>query len=133
MRWRVLMTTPMLATVLSGTAVATPGQGVSGTPGNPLGPILRLYLAQYVLPALAAAVVRDGTVVPSGVVGTRGAGADNTITVGDRFHIGSDTKAMTALVAAMFVEQGKLRWDGTVGEAFPIRRDDGSRSALRHA
>src|SRR3954454_10886807 len=37
----------------------------------------------------------------------------------DRFHIGSDTKAMTALIAAMLVEAGKIRWTSTVGEVFP--------------
>src|SRR3954447_2198445 len=37
----------------------------------------------------------------------------------DRFHIGSDTKAMTALIAAMLVEGGKIRWASTVGEVFP--------------
>jgi CubicO group peptidase (beta-lactamase class C family) len=41
------------------------------------------------------------------------------VTANDRFHLGSDTKAMTALLAAMFVEQGKLRWDATVAEIFP--------------
>jgi CubicO group peptidase (beta-lactamase class C family) len=41
------------------------------------------------------------------------------VTVNDRFHLGSDTKAMTALLAAMLVEEGKLRWSSTVGEVFP--------------
>jgi CubicO group peptidase (beta-lactamase class C family) len=30
------------------------------------------------------------------------------VTPNDRFHLGSDTEAMTALLAAMFVEDGKL-------------------------
>ena len=41
------------------------------------------------------------------------------MTLDDRFHIGSDTKAMTALLAAMLVEEGKLRWDTAVLEVFP--------------
>ena len=41
------------------------------------------------------------------------------MTIQDRFHLGSDTKAMTALLAAMLVEEGKLRWDSTVAEVFP--------------
>jgi len=36
----------------------------------------------------------------------------------DRFHLGSDTKAMTATLAAALVEQGLIRWDTTLGE-FP--------------
>jgi CubicO group peptidase (beta-lactamase class C family) len=41
------------------------------------------------------------------------------VTLNDRFHLGSDTKAMTALLAAMLVEEGKLRWNSTVAEVFP--------------
>jgi len=80
--------------------------------------LLRPYLSRYSLPALAAAVVRGGIIVGAGAVGTRRSGTTSPVTVGDRFHIGSDTKAMTALVAAMFVEQGALRWDSTVGSIF---------------
>ena len=41
------------------------------------------------------------------------------VTLNDRFHLGSDTKAMTALLAAMLVEEGKLRWNTTIREVFP--------------
>jgi CubicO group peptidase (beta-lactamase class C family) len=81
--------------------------------------ILTPYLARYDLPALAAGVVQDGKIVASGAVGTRRAGAAIKVTINDRFHIGSDTKAMTALLAAMLVEENKLRWDSTVAEVFP--------------
>ncbi len=81
--------------------------------------ILTPYLARYDLPALAAAVVQDGKIIASGAVGTRRAGAAIPVTIKDRFHIGSDTKAMTALLAAMLVEENKLRWDSTVAEVFP--------------
>ena len=84
-----------------------------------LNELLTPYLARYHLPALAAAVVQDGKVIASGAVGTRRAGADIPVTINDRFHLGSDTKAMTALLAAMLVEEGKLRWDSTVAEVFP--------------
>jgi CubicO group peptidase (beta-lactamase class C family) len=81
--------------------------------------VLRPYLDRYGLPALAAAVVRDGKVVAAGAVGTRRLGTARPVTIDDRFHIGSDTKAMTALLAAMLVEEGVLRWDSTVAEIFP--------------
>jgi CubicO group peptidase (beta-lactamase class C family) len=41
------------------------------------------------------------------------------VTTNDVFHIGSCTKSMTATVAAMFIEEGKLRWDTTIAEVFP--------------
>jgi len=80
---------------------------------------LRPYLTQYDLPALAAAVVKNGKVVSSGAVGTRRMGERIPVTLHDRFHIGSDTKAMTALLAAMLVEEGKLQWAATVSDVFP--------------
>ena len=85
--------------------------------------MLKPYLARYDLPAIAAAVVKDGKVISAGAVGTRRAGADIPVTTNDRFHLGSDTKAMTALLVAMLVEEGKLRWDTTIGEVFPELAD----------
>jgi CubicO group peptidase (beta-lactamase class C family) len=43
------------------------------------------------LPALAAAVVKDGEIIASGAVGVRALGRDVPVTIDDRFHIGSDT------------------------------------------
>jgi CubicO group peptidase (beta-lactamase class C family) len=89
------------------------------TAGALLDATLQPYLTRFGLPALAAAVVKDGKVIASGVVGTRRLRADIPVTINDKFHIGSDTKAMTSLLAGMLVESGKLRWDTTVGEVFP--------------
>ena len=80
---------------------------------------LKKYSAEYKLPALAAAVVKDGKVVAIGAVGTRKLGANIPVTLDDRFHIGSDTKAMTALLCAMLVEEGKLRWNSSMAELYP--------------
>jgi len=80
---------------------------------------LRPFLASHNLPALAAAVVRGGGIVAVGAAGTRRMGTEAPVAVDDRFHIGSDTKAMTSLLAATFVEQGALGWDSTVGAIFP--------------
>lgn len=71
------------------------------------------------LPALAAAIVRHGTVIAAGAVGSRMLGRAIPVTVHDRFHLGSDTKAMTALLAGMLVEEKKLRWDSNLAEIFP--------------
>jgi CubicO group peptidase (beta-lactamase class C family) len=74
------------------------------------------------LPALAAAVVSKGEVVAIGAVGRRRIDAAIPVTVHDRFHLGSCTKAMTALLAAIAVERGLLRWDSTLAELFPELR-----------
>jgi CubicO group peptidase (beta-lactamase class C family) len=81
--------------------------------------MLTPYLARYDLPALAVAVVKGGRVAAVGAVGTRRAGEKSPVTLNDRFHLGSDTKAMTALLVSMFIEEGKLRWNSTLAELFP--------------
>jgi len=69
-------------------------------------------------------VVKEGKVVAVGAVGTRKVGADLPVTVNDRFHLGSDTKAMTALLAGMLVEEGKLKWSSTLPDVFPALVED---------
>lgn len=80
---------------------------------------LETVRARFELPAVAAAVVRNGEIVAIGTAGTRRAGQSIPVSRDDRFHIGSDTKAFTALLAGMAVEAEKLKWTTTVGEAFP--------------
>src|SRR3954470_22852546 len=106
--------------LLLGTAILT-STGYAQDPrrGASLDPILQPYLERYDLPALAAAIIKNGEVIASGAVGTRRAGTNSPVMIEDRFHIGSDTKAMTALIAAMLVEGGKIRWTSTVDEVFP--------------
>jgi CubicO group peptidase (beta-lactamase class C family) len=81
--------------------------------------MLTPYLARAGLPGLAAAVMKEGKIIAVGAVGTRRADAQVPVTVNDRFHLGSDTKAFTALLAAILVEEGRLRWDSTLAEVFP--------------
>ncbi|MCK6453387.1 MAG: beta-lactamase family protein [Alphaproteobacteria bacterium] len=87
--------------------------------GKSLDAALQPYLARHGLPALAAAVAVKGRIVASGAVGTRRAGTNIPVAIDDRFHLGSNTKAMTSLLAAMLVEEGALGWGATVGERFP--------------
>jgi CubicO group peptidase (beta-lactamase class C family) len=72
--------------------------------------------AKHALPALAAAAVKNGEVIARSAVGVRALGTDVPVTVDDRFHLGSDTKAMTATLAGMMVEEGRLRWASTIAE-----------------
>ena len=84
-----------------------------------LNPTLEPYLKEFGLPALSAAVFKKGEIIVAGAVGTRRAGENIPVTINDKFHLGSDSKAFTALLAGMYVQAGKLRWDSTLGEVFP--------------
>jgi CubicO group peptidase (beta-lactamase class C family) len=94
-------------------------QSARSSPGASLNDILTPYLSRYQLPAAAAAAIREGQVVASGAVGVRRAGSDTPVKITDAFHIGSDTKAMTSLLAGMMVEESKLQWSSTIGQSFP--------------
>jgi len=71
------------------------------------------------VPGIAAAVVRNGEIVALGVAGVRTRGKGEKVAVTDRFHIGSDTKAMTGFLCGILVDEGKLKWGQTLGETFP--------------
>jgi CubicO group peptidase (beta-lactamase class C family) len=74
---------------------------------------------KYGFPALAVVVVKDGVICDRAAVGIRKVGDPTPVTTNDVFHLGSITKSMTATLAAMFIEEGKLRWDTTIAEVFP--------------
>ena len=68
--------------------------------------MLEPYCEKYGLPAIGAAIIKDGRTIAIGTAGTRKAGQKIPVSSGDRFHIGSNTKAITSLLAAMFVKKG---------------------------
>lgn len=92
--------------------------GRSGDGPEDIGALLEPIRAKAKLPCLTAVAVRDGKVIAEGVCGVRKAGSPESAEIGDKFHLGSDTKAMTATLMAVLVEEGKLKWTTTVGEVF---------------
>jgi len=87
----------------------------SSTPANSIAAICK----KRGVPALAVVVTKDGQICDRAAAGVRKRGDPTPVTTNDVFHIGSCTKSMTATLAAMFIEQGKLRWDTTIAEVFP--------------
>lgn len=84
---------------------------------------LEAIRAKHQLPSLAALAMIGGEVRASGAVGLRRLGGTEHVTRQDKWHIASCTKPMTATLAAMLVEEGKIRWNTTVGETFPELRE----------
>ncbi|WP_292110716.1 serine hydrolase [Brevundimonas sp.] len=81
--------------------------------------VLDAAFAAHAPVGLAAAVIgRDG-LVWAAARGVRRFGDPSPVTAADRWHLGSNTKAMTAAVFARLVEQGRARWAMPVAEAFP--------------
>jgi CubicO group peptidase (beta-lactamase class C family) len=75
------------------------------------------------VPGMAVAVIRNGETVATGFAGVRTRGKPGKIAASDKFHIGSDTKAMTAMLCGILVDEGKLKWDQTIGDTFPELKD----------
>jgi CubicO group peptidase (beta-lactamase class C family) len=71
------------------------------------------------LTALAAAIIINGRIYSVAAVGIREYGTDNWVTVNDKFLISSCTKAFTATLAAMLIEEGLMNWRTTIREVFP--------------
>jgi len=81
--------------------------------------VLEPFLKKHKLPAMAAAIVTGQGLEIVGAVGLRKMGADIPVTVDDLWHLGSDTKAMTATMIGALVEKGLIKWETTVEEIFP--------------
>jgi len=87
-------------------------------------PTLEAVRKKRDLPALAVVVVKDGKICDRAAVGVRKLGDPTPVTTNDLFHIGSCTKSMTATLAALLVEEGKLQWTTTVAQVFPELKMD---------
>lgn len=79
--------------------------------------------SQHGLPSLACVVIRSNAVIERAAVGLRAVGTEAHVTRDDVWHLGSVTKSMTATLAAILVDEGRLRWTETLGEAFPGEAD----------
>ncbi|MBK7644490.1 MAG: beta-lactamase family protein [Planctomycetes bacterium] len=71
------------------------------------------------VPGIVALALRGHDIVGRGAAGVRKRGAPEKVSFADQFHIGSCTKAMTATLAAILVEEGKLKWNTSLFEVFP--------------
>lgn len=70
-------------------------------------------------PAMGAVLLNRDGVIWSGVSGMRRAGESDPVVLDDRWHLGSNTKAMTAALYARLVEAGLAEWSATLAELFP--------------
>src|ERR1044071_9793254 len=71
-------------------------------------------LAEWQVPGLAMAIVKDDKVVFAKGYGVRKLGDPAPVNERTIFAIGSATKAFTAAALAMLVDEGKLKWDDPV-------------------
>lgn len=86
-----------------------------------IGAILAPICESVGVPAMAGAIVTSRGIEAMGCSGVRKRGEAVPVTVNDLWHLGSCTKAMTATIVGMLVDEGKLKWDSTLRDIFGDR------------
>ena len=96
-----------------------PTEAPAAAPPQNLSDLLEPLRTENDLPALAALVLKNGETVGLGAVGVRKIGDRTRVTIRDKFHLGSCTKALTAHLCAALMEEGLLNRTTTLAEALP--------------
>ena len=95
-----------------------PGKAVlARTPG--LNAALDATFAASGVPALAGLVAGPDGPLWTGARGVRQAGGTEAVTVDDLWHLGSNTKAMTAALYGRLVDQGRAAWRANLSALLP--------------
>lgn len=74
---------------------------------------------KYEIPELAYAVISADTILEMQILGVQRINTEYLAKPTDRFHIGSNTKAITSFISALLVEQGIINWNTKFIELFP--------------
>ena len=94
-------------------------------------------MADWEVPGLAVAVVREGEVILARGYGVRQLGQTAAVTADTLFPIASSTKPFTAAAVAKLVDQGRIHWDDPLSNHVPALQlpetDDGSTPTIRQA
>jgi len=76
-------------------------------------------MQQFGIPGVGLSLIDGGKVAFQGGLGVRTLGKPDPVDADTLFLAASNTKAMTTLLLAELVDEGKLRWDEPVTEAYP--------------
>jgi len=114
----------LLAAIIFSSQVSVQAPAAGSDANAKIPGLLEPVRQKHNLPALAGAIVTGKGLVAIGAVGVRKAGTDTRVTPDDQWHLGSDTKAMTAVLIASLIEKGRLEWSTSIGESFPDLAQD---------
>lgn len=109
-RWRSLL----LAAIAPLLAVS-PAPATDGDLAEKLAAVCKLHD----VPGIIAATVGPDGVIESAAAGVRKRGTNDPVTTDDKFSIGSNSKSVTATLAAVLVDDGTLAWSTTISEVWP--------------
>lgn len=95
------------------------GQSVKSQNDPRVAAVLEPIRTAHHLPALGGAIVTSRGLTAVAVTGVRKSGTDVAAAPDDLWHLGSDTKAMTAAWIAHVVGRTPLKWDAAIGAVLP--------------
>ena len=84
-----------------------------------LAELLEKTRAKHELPGMAAAVIRSGEPTRLAVAGIRKRGTEVRAGADDQWHLGSNSKPITAFLIALLIDLGLLDWDTPLEQIFP--------------
>ena len=79
-------------------------------------------MQRFSIPGAGLSLIEGGRIVFEGGFGVKTLGKPDPVGADTLFLAASDTKAMTTLLLAELVDEGKLRWDQPVTEVYPSFR-----------
>jgi CubicO group peptidase (beta-lactamase class C family) len=79
-------------------------------------------MQRFSIPGVGLSLIDSGKIVFEGGFGVKTLGKPDPVGADTLFLAASDTKAMTTLLLAELVDEGKLRWDQPVTEVYPSFR-----------
>ncbi len=82
-------------------------------------PYVEQALRDWKVPGVAIAIVKNDSVVYARGYGVKTLGKPDPVTANTIFAIGSSSKAFTATLMGMLVDDGKVRWDDPVSKLLP--------------
>lgn len=102
-------------------------ESFAGRKAHPLDPTRQTILKEFVAnamkmfgtPGVGLALIDGGKTIWVGGLGVKELGKPDAVDADTLFMAASNTKALTTLLMARLVDEGKLRWDQPVTEAFP--------------
>lgn len=87
-----------------------------------LAAVLEEAAEKHGVPAITAAVIRDGAIAEQAAVGTTATEGGRPVTVADSFHWGSVAKRFAATLVVQLVQHGDLSYGTTLHDALPGTR-----------
>lgn len=96
----------------------TPMPTVLTVERDELGQLLEQLIVGTRLPAVGATTFTSDRIIETDVAGVRRVGYLTPVELTDKFSIGSNAKAMSAVMVATFVDEGVIGWNTTIGDVY---------------